>query len=52
MKKTDKTQKRKQPSARVPAPAKDVTELTDQDLQQVQGGQSLNSVSSVNHKIP
>jgi len=41
MKKTDKTQKGKKPSERVPAKPKDVTELTDQDLEQVQGGRGL-----------
>ncbi len=42
MKKTDKTQKGKKPSGRVPVTPKDVTELTDQDLQQIQGGLGLN----------
>ncbi|HEY7123770.1 MAG TPA: bacteriocin [Ktedonobacterales bacterium] len=41
MKKTNKTQKGKKPSGHVPMNPKDVTELTDQDLQQIQGGQGL-----------
>jgi len=43
MKKTDKPQQEQKPLGQVTKQPKGVTELTDQDLQQVQGGSSLGS---------
>ena len=42
MKKTDKPKKEQKPQGRVPKQSKSVTELTDQDLEQVQGGTTIN----------
>ena len=42
MKKNDKAKKEQKSQGRVPKQPKAVTQLTDQDLEQVQGGQGLN----------
>ena len=51
MKKTDKPKKEQRLRGRAPRQPKAVTELTDQDLEQVQGGQGLTSPDSIFQKI-
>ena len=51
MKKNDEAKKERKPKIRVPRQSKSVTELTDQDLEQVQGGQGLNSPDRIFQKI-
>ena len=51
MKKNDKAKQEHKPRGRVPKQPKSVTELTDQDLEQVQGGRGPNSAPSLPYKM-
>jgi hypothetical protein len=51
MKKSDKPKKAQKSQGRVSRQPKAVTVLTDQDLEQVQGGQGLNSPDYIYQKI-
>jgi len=51
MKKNDKAKQEQKPQCRVLKKPKGVTELTEQDLEQVQGGQGINSAPSRPDKV-